>query len=226
MRHRVAGRHLNRTSSHRKAMYRNMAASLIEHGAIRTTEPKAKELRRFIERLITIAKKGTLHARRQAISLMNIRHAVNLDEQYTDPWVRKRQKSGKTTIDVLFDEVAPRFAGREGGYTRIIRLADRRIGDGSAQVVLQLVEETKIDVGSSGSSRRRRRAEKRYEAVAAIAKNTSAAQASQAEAETQEATSSPEAADQPTETDVEKNAEGIAEEATEAADEGEEKTDE
>ena len=200
MRHRVAGRHLNRTPSHRKAMYRNMAASLIEHGAIRTTEPKAKEVRRFVERLITVAKKGTLHARRHAISLMSIRHAVDADEQHTDPWIRKRQKSGKTTIDVLFDEVAPRYADREGGYTRIIRLADRRIGDGSAQVVLQLVEETKIDSGSSGSSRRQRRAEKRYEAVAAVAKKTPVAEVKEeqtpAEDEVVQQTNETEAADQ------------------------------
>ncbi len=223
MRHRVAGRHLNRTPSHRKAMFRNMAASLIEHGAIRTTEPKAKELRRFVERLITIARKGTLHARRQAISLLSIRHVVDKDEQYTDPWVRKRQKSGKTTIDVLFDEVAPRYADRPGGYTRIIRLADRRIGDGSVQVVLQLVEESKADTGSGGGSRRRRRAEKRYEAAVAVARDTSAAKAGQGqgEADVEEANPATEAADQPPETDAEET----AEEATEAADEGEEKTD-
>ena len=133
MRHRVKGRQLSRTSAHRKALRRNMAASLIEHGAIRTTPAKAKEVRPFVEKLITLAKKGTLHARRQVIALLGDRAMVdkdNLDEL-----------SDMTVVQKLFNEVAPRYADREGGYTRIIHLPERRIGDSGQQVLLQLIEE-------------------------------------------------------------------------------------
>ena len=146
-----------------------MAASLIEHGAIRTTEAKAKELRRFVERLITIAKQGTLHARRRVISLLQNRHAVDEEGAHTEPWVKKSTR-GKTIVDVLFDEIAPRFAARPGGYTRIVRLSDRRIGDAGVQVLLQLVEEVSSGAreDSSGGGRRRKRAIKRHESASAI----------------------------------------------------------
>ena len=110
-----------------------MAASLFEHEAIRTTEAKAKELRRFVERLITIARSGTLHARRQVISMLQDRIMVNQEGEVLE----------KSVVQKLFDEIAPRYANRPGGYTRIIRLAERRIGDGGKQVVLQLVEPIK-----------------------------------------------------------------------------------
>jgi len=156
MRHRLAGKELSRTSSHRKALRRNLAASLFEHGAIRTTETKAKELRPFVARLITLARKGTLHARRQVIALLQDRAIVNADGDQETTVVRK-----------LFDEIAPRYAQRPGGYTRIIRLSDRRIGDAGQQVLLQLVEE-QTPPGEEGAaksvSRRRRRAKKRLEA--------------------------------------------------------------
>ncbi len=153
-----------------------MAASLIEHGAIRTTEAKAKELRRFVERLITTAKKGTLHARRRAIQLLQVRHAVNDDRDYTERWNKKSQR-GKTIIDVLFDEIAPRFANRPGGYTRIIRLSERRIGDGGVQVVLQLVEEVGASADGeekAGGGRRKRRAAKRRKAAGVVQAETPA----------------------------------------------------
>ena len=133
MRHRVAGKQLSRSTSHRKALRRNMAASLIEHGAIRTTDIKAKELRGFVEKLITIAKKNTLHARRRVISLLNDRAIANSEGVIQD----------KSVVQKLFDEVAPRYANRNGGYTRIIRLAERRIGDAGKQALIQLVEESK-----------------------------------------------------------------------------------
>jgi len=160
MRHRTAGRQLSRTTSHRKALRRNMAASLIQHGAIRTTEPKAKELRRFIERIITIAKRGTLHARRRVIAELGDRAMTDTDGSFR----------GTTVVQKLFDEVAPAYADRPGGYTRIIRLDERRIGDGGSQVVLQLVGQAGDETPQTGkASRRRKRAAKRHQAAAAVA---------------------------------------------------------
>ena len=160
MRHCVAGKKLNRTSSHRKAMRKNMAASLFEHGAIRTTEAKAKDVKPFVERLITIARKGTLHARREIISLLGDRNMADSDGNFLD----------KTVIGKLFDDIAPRYAERSGGYTRIIKIAERRIGDSGTQVLLQLIDESEADSAqsSSGSSRRKKRATKRYEAASGI----------------------------------------------------------
>lgn len=133
MRHRVNGRQLSRTSAHRKALRRNLAASLIEHGAVRTTPAKAKEVRPFVEKLITLAKTGTLHARRQVIALLGDRAMTDKDNP--------GQLAEMTVVQKLFNEVAPRYADREGGYTRIIHLPERRIGDSSQQVLLQLIEE-------------------------------------------------------------------------------------
>src|ERR671929_1703367 len=116
MRHRKAGRQLRRTSEQKLALMRNLASSLIEHGAIVTTEAKAKELRPFVEKLITKAKSGTLHARRQAG-----RH------------VHKRE-----TADKLFQEIGPKFATRPGGYTRILKTGHRR-GDGAEMAIIELV---------------------------------------------------------------------------------------
>jgi large subunit ribosomal protein L17 len=164
MRHRIANRHLGRTPSHRKAMYRNMAASLIEHGAVITTEPKAKEVRRFVEKLITVAKRGTLHARRQAIAMVGDREIVEVVDGFPEPAARKTER--QTVVTKLFDEIAPRYAGRPGGYTRIIRMGETRIGDSGEKVMLQLISEDGEQEGEGGSarrrSRRRKRAQKRY----------------------------------------------------------------
>lgn len=170
MRHGVTGKQLSRNTAHRLAMRRNMAASLFQHGAIRTTDVKAKELRRFAERMITIAKKGTLHARRQVIAALRDRAMVN-DEGVQDE---------KTVVQKLFDEIAPRYANRPGGYTRIIRLAERRIGDAGKQVVLQLVEEAKTsgEEAPKTTSRRRSTAAKRA-AAAAKGESASAEEAKQ-----------------------------------------------
>jgi large subunit ribosomal protein L17 len=116
MRHRKAGRQLRRTSEQRLALLRNLASSLIEHGAIETTEAKAKELRPFVEKLVTKAKQGTLHARRLAG-----RH------------VHKRD-----TADKLFRELGPKFAARPGGYTRILKIGARR-GDGAEMARIEFV---------------------------------------------------------------------------------------
>jgi large subunit ribosomal protein L17 len=133
MRHRVAGKQLSRTTGHRQALRRNLAASLFEHGAIMTTKQKAQFVRPFAEKLITLAKKGTLHARRQAIALLQDRDICKVEN---DEPVKQT-----TVINKLFSEIAPRFQERPGGYTRIVRLPLRRVGDNGEQVLLQLVEE-------------------------------------------------------------------------------------
>ncbi len=117
MRHRRAGRRLNRTASHRRAMFANMAAALIKHEQIVTTLPKAKEMRRVADRLITLAKRGDLHARRVAAS-------------------RLRDES---MVKKLFDTLGPRYKERSGGYTRVLK-AGFRYGDNAPLAVLELVD--------------------------------------------------------------------------------------
>ncbi len=187
MRHRVAGKQLSRSTSHRKALRRNMAASLIEHGTIRTTVAKAKEVRPFVEKLITLARKGSLHARRRVIALLQDRAMPDPDNE--------GEIAEKTVIAKLFDEVAPRYLDRPGGYTRIIHLPERRIGDAGRQVLLQLVEETSAAGGEEAGevrSARRKRAGRRAEAARAVEE---AAAGAAAEDETDEEQTD-EAADQ------------------------------
>ena len=117
MRHRNAGRKLSRNSSHRHALMRNMVTSLIEHGRIRTTDAKAKELRRWADRMVTLGKQDTVAARRRARAFVQ-----------TDAAVSK-----------LFSEVAPRFANRAGGYTRIIKLG-QRMGDAAPISIIEFTE--------------------------------------------------------------------------------------
>lgn len=136
MRHRVVGRRLSVTPWHRKAILRNLAQSLIEHGEIKTTLPKAKELVRFVEPLITQAKKGTLHARRLVISRLNDRFMTEPGDQDT--------LAENTVVQKLFKEVAPAMASRNGGYTRIIKTSQWRIGDGGDLVIVQLVGVEKV----------------------------------------------------------------------------------
>jgi large subunit ribosomal protein L17 len=118
MRHLRAGRKLSRNAPHRRALMRNLTRALVEHERITTTVEKAKEARRFAERLITLAKKGTLHARRLSLSLLP-----------DEPTIRK-----------LFDEIGPRFQDRQGGYTRILKLHTRRLGDGGHTAMLELLK--------------------------------------------------------------------------------------
>lgn len=174
MRHRVHGKQLSRNTAHRKALRRNMAASLIQHGAIRTTVVKAKQLKPFVEHLITVARKGTLAARRQVISILRDRDMARWDEAEKDYVLED-----KTVVQKLMDEVAPKYASRPGGYTRIIRLSDRRIGDAGETCILQLVEEAKSGMyeQASSGSRRRRRAAKRQEAAQARGQAAPAAEA-------------------------------------------------
>ncbi len=131
MRHRVAGRRLSRTKEHRLAMRRNLVASLFQHETISTTIEKAKEVKSFAEKLITLAKKGTLPARRRAIALLGNRDIIDYEDGEA---VRKGTVVGK-----LFSELGPRYLDRPGGYTRIIRLSLRRLGDNGQLVLLQLI---------------------------------------------------------------------------------------
>jgi large subunit ribosomal protein L17 len=131
MRHRVAGRRLSRDSEHRLALRRNLAASLFEYETISTTIEKAKEVKPFTEKLITLAKKGTLTARRKAISMLGNRNIIAYEDNKP---VKKN-----TIIGKLFSEIGPRYLDRHGGYTRIIHLALRRLGDNGQLVLLQLV---------------------------------------------------------------------------------------
>jgi len=131
MRHLVVGRRLSVTASHRRAILRNLSQSLIEHGEIRTTLPKAKELVRFFEPLVTLAKKGTLHSRRLVISRLNDRMMTEKNDQDAI--------QEDSVVQKLFNTVAPAMAERNGGYTRIVKTSQWRIGDGGDIVIVQLV---------------------------------------------------------------------------------------
>ena len=154
MRHRVAGRRLSRTSEHRLAMRRNIVASLFEHETISTTLEKAKDVKPFAEKLITLAKKGTLAARRRAIALLGNREIVSYEEN-------KLVRQG-TVVGKLFSELGPRYLDRPGGYTRIIHLSLRRLGDNGQLVLLQLVgkdEGLKKESKSAAKKRSRKKTE-------------------------------------------------------------------
>ena len=116
MRHRRSGRKLNRTSSHRRAMLRNMVTAFLDSERIITTVPKAKELRPFAEKMITLGKRESLHARRQALAV-----------------IRRKE-----VVHKLFEELAPRFADRNGGYTRIVRIGTRK-GDSAEMAVIEFL---------------------------------------------------------------------------------------
>jgi len=131
MRHKVAGRHLSRTSEHRLALRRNLVAQLFEHETISTTVARAKEAKAFAEKLITLAKQGTLQSRRRAIALLGDRDIISYQDN-------KAVKKG-TIIGKLFSELGPRYLDRPGGYTRIIPLSLRRLGDNGPLVLLQLI---------------------------------------------------------------------------------------
>lgn len=117
MRHQKSGRKLGRDAAHRRALYANLASALIEHGRIRTTEAKAKEVRPIVEQMITLGKRGDVHAHRQAVAFLR----------------------SKAVAHTLFAEVAPRFADRPGGYTRIVRIGPRQ-GDSAPMAYLELVD--------------------------------------------------------------------------------------
>ncbi len=117
MRHRMAGRPLGRNSSHRRALFRALVTALFEHERIETTLPKAKEIRGYAERMITLAKRGDLAARRRALAFI----------------------CKESVVKTLFTDIGPRFADRQGGYTRCMQTR-RRLGDGAAMAILELTE--------------------------------------------------------------------------------------
>ena len=161
MRHRIAGRQLNRTAEHRLAMRRNLVASLIQHETISTTPEKAKEVKSFAEKLVTLAKKGTLAARRRAIMLLGNRDIIDYEDG--------KPVSRGTVIGKLFSDLGPRYLDRPGGYTRIIRLSLRRLGDNGQLVLLQFVgkdEGTKKQSKAAAKKARRKTRQERKQAAA------------------------------------------------------------
>ena len=130
MRHRMGDRKLNRTSSHRKAMLSNMAVALLDHEQITTTLPKAKEMRRVADKMITLGKRGNLHARRQALS----------------------QIQDRALVDKLFTALSERYADRPGGYTRVLR-AGFRYGDSAPMAVIELVDRDEAAKGAEDRAR-------------------------------------------------------------------------
>jgi large subunit ribosomal protein L17 len=162
--HRIFGRQLSVDSDHRKAIRRNLCQSLFEHGKVRTTLPKAKEVRAMAERLITLARRNTLVARRKVISVLQDRRITDEDQEFT----------GQTVVQKLFTDIAPKFADRPGGYTRIIKLSDFRIGDGGSLVLLQLLTEENVPRGTVRRSAglRRKRNQRRHEFAGRALKKT------------------------------------------------------
>jgi large subunit ribosomal protein L17 len=152
MKHRVVGRRLDRTTEHRTAMLRNLVTSLIEHEKIKTTTPKAKELKRFVDKIITLGKKGTAHARRTAAR--DIRDVAILEK--------------------LFGDIAERFKSRPGGYTRIIRVG-RRAGDNADMSVIELVDRKKAAVEGEGEDKAEKKADKKAAPKAEKAEKKAAA---------------------------------------------------
>jgi large subunit ribosomal protein L17 len=180
MRHRVYGKHLSRDDDHRRAMIRNLAAGLFEHGKIETTLPKAKAVQPFVEKIITIAKKGTYRARRRIEAKLNDRaiHAWVADPNVPDarkdnPYFDLPDQSdiefnrygevrkAPRLVQHILTKVAPLFADRDGGYTRIVKLATHRLGDGADLVLLQLVGREEGPQIGGGRSRRREQADRR-----------------------------------------------------------------
>ncbi|MEQ8770941.1 MAG: 50S ribosomal protein L17 [Phycisphaerales bacterium] len=202
MRHRKAGYKLGRTRSHREAMLRNMAVSLFEHGQITTTLPKAKALQPFVEKIVTKAKKGDVHSRRQVMSMLggdrrafawsHIPKSATDDEQAAINELRERAeqyfdipaaeeiernrygelRKAPRIVKHIFDNVAPRFEDRPGGYTRIVKLGYNRLGDAGEVVLIQFVgAEEGPEIGGRPSGRRRQ-ADKRTAFAAKLRKET------------------------------------------------------
>ncbi len=134
MRHQRSGKKLGRDSAHRKALFANLTAALIEHGRIRTTESKAKAMRPIAEKMITLGRDGSIHARRQALAYLR----------------------GQEIVHKLFSEVAPRFVDRPGGYTRIVKLGPRQ-GDAAPMAYIELVDFVPEAGGEAPAAARRER---------------------------------------------------------------------
>lgn len=191
MRHRKAGYKLGRTTAHRQAMLRNMAASLFEHGQITTTIPKAKALQPFVEKIVTKAKKGDLHNRRQVAAMLgrdrnafawshipknateNERQAIEDRRERASAFFDipeasevERNRYGELRkapkiVRHIFENVAPRFSDRTGGYTRIVKLGRRRLGDAGELCVIQFCGAEEGPEISGRQSGRRKQADRR-----------------------------------------------------------------
>jgi large subunit ribosomal protein L17 len=198
MKHRVKSRKLNRTAAHHKALLRNLAQSLIQHGSIRTTVAKARDLKPFVEKLVTLArsaKDGSITARRRIHSLLSDRSFIAADRQddYDNLSDAKREQTlrsrsgrryrtgaargklaftGMSIAHKLINEVAGKYTDRAGGYTRMVKTADRRIGDGGQIAVLQFVGEEQApgSLTKPAKTTRRRRADSRYALAVKLAK--------------------------------------------------------
>lgn len=190
MRHKIAGKKLSRDSDHRRAMLRNLAAGLFEHGQIETTLPKAKAVQPFVERIISIAKRGTFASRRRIESMLNDR---KIHAWVADPAVGDQHKTNDffdlpdadeiefnrygdvrkapRLVQHIMTKVAPLFNDRDGGYTRIIKLGRHRLGDGTDLVLLQLVGREEGPELSGGVSGRRRQADRRTAFAAQLRKS-------------------------------------------------------
>lgn len=196
MRHKLAGRHLARTPAHHLAMRRNLAQSLFQYGEVTTTLPKAKEVRSFVEKLITLARKNDLRSRQRVISILNDRSVISREEQeqfdamsstQQDRVLRnrsgRRHRTGtvpasynkktypfvaRSVVHVLINEIAPRYKDRPGGYTRIIRLAKRRVGDNTDLAILQLVGSDGEQAGDTGKKTMGRRRQRTADRVAIL----------------------------------------------------------
>ncbi len=151
MRHGVSGRKLGRTASHRNALFKNMATSLLEHGRIRTTICKAKEIKKYADKLITLGKQNTLHAKRLAYARLGNNQKAHL------------------AVQKLFDVIAPAFKGRDGGYTRIYRIGTRR-GDGTEMAYVEYLNEALVTAVSEGETSEKKSAKKTVAKKAAVKK--------------------------------------------------------
>lgn len=203
MRHRKAGRKLNRSWEHRKAMYRNMARSLVVHESIRTTEARAKEMRKVADNLVTLAIRGDLHAKRQAYKVLG------------DHGLVKR----------LFDEIGPRFAGISGGYTRVVKLGLPRPGDAAPMAVIEF----SLRPGETGEKEEKAKKKAKKAEPKKAAKKTPA-KAAEAETKAEEAEAAAEEKSAEAEVKAEeakaKAEEAPAEEAEAKAEEAEAKAEE
>jgi len=170
MNHRRKGRKLNRNASHRLALFRNLSRSLITHETIRTTTPKAKELRPFIEKLITLAKKAALlaeqadgssdeaektklrtralHLRRQAMAQLGPTSGTGIYDKKNDAI---EDRTVNTVLKKLFNVLGPRFKDRPGGYTRVLKLHERRLGDAGEQALIEFLKEGEVKVKQKGA---------------------------------------------------------------------------
>lgn len=160
MRHGKAGYKLGRTTAHRLSTLRNIAAGLFEHGQITTTIPRAKAVQPFVEKIITLAKEGDVHARRLVTAKMGHERVMADDEskltrnRYGE--LIQNKKGAPRLVKHIIEEVAPRFKDRAGGYTRIVKLGVRRVGDAGELCVIQFVgNEDGPEIGGKPSTRRR-----------------------------------------------------------------------